>query len=108
MADLTAPVNAAMMLCSHVLNLTPCGLVTSSANDVMVCFSGCQTQIEFVVDLEVEQAAAACAVTPPPEDQPRVCTLHFPEGAMIDAPALGKRCDARCEEIAAGTTRPGG
>jgi hypothetical protein len=101
-ADLTAPINAAMMLCSHVLNLTPCGLVTSSANDVMVCFSGCQTQIETVVGMTVERAALECAAAPQKEDAgARGCALHFPEGAAIDAPAIGKMCDERCEALAA-------
>jgi hypothetical protein len=99
-AELTEPINAAMILCSHTLNLAPCGLVTSSADDVMVCFSGCQTQIETVVDLTVERAARECASSPPPEAGARECTLSFPESAAIDVPAVGKRCDARCEELA--------
>jgi hypothetical protein len=107
-ADLTAPVNAAMMLCSHMLNLTPCGLVTSSADEVVACFSGCQSQIEFVVELEVQEAANKCAASTPQEDQVRECALHFPEGAAVDAPALGKLCNERCEELVVRGARPGG
>jgi hypothetical protein len=100
-AQLLAPINAAMVLCSHVMNLTPCGLVTSSANDVMVCFSGCQTQIDTVVMLTVEKAAETCASSPPPEDAPRACELSFPPSAAIDRPAIDKQCTDRCEELVA-------
>ena len=99
-ADLTAPVNAAMMMCSQMLNLTPCGLVTSGPNDVLACFAGCQSQIELVVDLLVEKAAQDCAAAPK-EGVPVACALHFPEGAMVDAKALGKLCDDRCDELLA-------
>jgi hypothetical protein len=100
-AELLAPVNAAMVLCSHVMNLTPCGLITSSANDVVVCFSGCQTQIDTVVMLTIEKAAETCASSPPPEDAPRACELHFPPSAAIDRPSIDKRCADRCEELVA-------
>jgi hypothetical protein len=89
-----------MLFCSHTLSLVPCGLVTSSASDVAVCLSGCQTQIEAVVELMVEQAAERCAAEPRPEGGARECVLRFPEGAAVDAPGIGKRCDARCEELA--------
>jgi hypothetical protein len=99
-ASLTEPIDTAMMLCSHTLNLMPCGIVTSSASDVVVCLSGCQTQIETVVDLTVERAAQECAVLPVPEAGGRECALNFPEGAAVDAPGLVKWCEARCEELA--------
>jgi hypothetical protein len=66
----------------------------------MVCLSGCQTQIQAVVELTVERAAEACAASPQVEGGTRECALNFPEGAAIDAPAIGKRCEARCEELA--------
>jgi hypothetical protein len=100
-ASLTEPINAAMMFCSRTLNLTPCGLVTSGMDDVMVCLSGCQTQIETVVQLTVERAALDCASSPQPEGGARECALNFPEGAAIDAEAIGKQCAARCEQLAA-------
>jgi hypothetical protein len=100
-ASLTEPINAAMMFCSRTLNLTPCGLVTSGMDDVMVCLSGCQTQIETVVQLTVERAALDCASSPQPEGGARECALNFPEGAAIDAEAIGKQCVARCEQLAA-------
>jgi hypothetical protein len=100
-AELTAPVNAAMMLCSHVLNLTPCGLVTSSPNDVMACFGACQSQIELVVGMLVEKAAVECASSIPKEGEARECALHFPPEAAVDAKELGRLCDARCVELVA-------
>jgi len=81
--------------------LTPCGLITSSANDVVVCFSGCQTQIDTVVMLTVEKAAQTCASSPPPEDGLRACELHFPPSAAIDRGAIDKQCAERCEQLVA-------
>jgi hypothetical protein len=108
-ASLSEPINVAMMLCSRTLNLTPCGLVTSGMDDVMVCLSGCQTQIQTIVQLTVERAALDCASSSQPEGGARECALNFPEGAAIDAAAVGKECDARCEQLAApGTGTPRG
>jgi hypothetical protein len=101
-ADLTAPMDVAMVLCSSALNLSPCGVVTSGANDVMTCFAGCQNQIETVVAMIIEHSAQQCAAAPPPEAGPRRCTLAFPPTAALDIEIAGQTCNKRCEEIAEG------
>jgi hypothetical protein len=98
--DLTAPIDVALVLCTHALNLSPCGLITTGVNDVMVCLSGCQTQIETVVAATIERAAETCAHAPPPEAGPRECTLSFPPTAALDIEVVGHTCNTLCEEIA--------
>jgi hypothetical protein len=102
----TAPMDGAMLLCTHALNLAPCGLVTTGMTDVTNCFTACQVQIQIVEDFMIERAARACAALPPPEDRPRTCTLQFPATANVDREEDGKKCDARCEAMAEEATRP--
>jgi hypothetical protein len=93
--------DAAMVLCTTVLNLEPCGLVTTGVSDTLGCFAACQTQIRTVVTLRVERAAIECASSvAPADDAPRECSLDFPPTAALDLEALGKSCGARCKEIA--------
>ncbi len=99
-ADLTAPMDVAMVLCSSALNLAPCGVVTSGTDDIMTCFAGCQAQIESVVQMMIDSAAQKCALAPPPEAGPRRCSLVFPPTAAIDVEMAGHTCDKLCEERA--------
>jgi hypothetical protein len=99
-ADLTAPLDVAMVLCSSALNLAPCGVVTSGISDVTTCFAGCQTQIETVVALTIQRAAQKCAAAPPPEAGPRACELSFPPTAALDLEVAGRTCDQLCQELA--------
>jgi hypothetical protein len=97
-----------MLLCTTVLNLEPCGLITTGMSDMLGCFAACQVQIRTVATLRVERAAIECASSVPPADVPRECNLGFPPGAAVDVEALGKSCDARCKELAtAGPLSPG-
>jgi hypothetical protein len=96
-ADMTAPMDVALMLCSSALNLAPCGVVTTGASDVMTCFAGCQTQIEAVVTMMIERAAEKCAASPPPDAGPRRCTLEFPPTAALDREVAGDTCNKLCE-----------
>jgi hypothetical protein len=82
-----------MVLCTTVLSLEPCGLITTGVGDTLGCFAACKTQIETVAKFRVERAALECASSPPPpDDTPRACNL--------DVEALGRECDARCKELA--------
>jgi len=94
---MTAPMDVAMVLCSSALNLAPCGVVTTGANDVMTCFAGCQTQIEAVVTMTIERAAEKCAASPPPDAGPRRCALDFPPTAALDLEVAGEACSKLCE-----------
>jgi hypothetical protein len=100
-ADLTAPMDVAMVLCSSALNLAPCGVITTGATDTMTCFAGCQTQIESVVAMTIEHAARKCAASPPPEAGPRECALSFPPTAALDTEVAAKTCNSLCEELVA-------
>jgi hypothetical protein len=88
--------DVALMLCASALNLAPCGVVTTGANDVMTCFAGCQTQIEAVVTMTIERAEK-CAASPPPEAGPRRCSLDFPQTAALDLEVAGDACSKLCE-----------
>ena len=103
--DLTAPIDVALVLCSHALNLAPCAVITTGVNDTMVCLSGCQTQIETIVAATIQRAAEKCAYAPPPEAGPRECALTFPPTAALDLEVAGKTCNTLCEEIAARVVR---
>ncbi len=98
--SLTNPMDAAILLCTTALNLEPCGLITTGMSDMLGCFAACRVQIQTVATFRVERAALECASSaPPPDDAPRECHLGFPPGAAVDVEALGKSCDARCEEL---------
>jgi len=99
--SLTTPMDAAMVLCTTVLSLEPCGLITTGVGDTLGCFAACKTQIETVAKFRVERAALECASSPPPpDDTPRACNLGLPPGTALDVEALGRECDARCKELA--------
>ncbi len=102
---LTSQWDAAMLLCTTALNLTPCGLVTTGQKDTLTCFGLCQAQIDTVVGMTLENAAVACAVSPPPEEGPRECTLAFPESAAFDVKAAQAHCNSRCESLAGDLSR---
>ncbi len=94
-----------MVLCTTALNLEPCGLITTGTSDMLGCFAACKMQIQTVATFRVERAAVECALsTPPAEDAPRECILGFPAGAALDVEALGKKCSARCKELAEAPT----
>jgi len=98
--------DAAMVLCTTVLNLEPCGLITTGVSDMLGCFAACQMQIQTVATFSVERAAIQCALsTPPSDDGARECNLGLPAGAALDLEALGKRCGARCKELADAQSR---
>jgi len=104
-ANMTAPLDVAMVMCSSALNLAPCGIIATGANDTMTCLSGCQSQIETVVAMTVQRAAEQCASGPLPEAGARECDLAFPATAALDTAVVGRTCNVLCEQMAGGPGR---